>query len=101
MNRLFDAKEASFEDLPISLVTGFVRNGQCVLPGVDRGADILASPLGAHQPPLVEQGHVSSRVDLAHNVEAPSREGQSLGVEVRDQAAQFGGQPWNGSSTSF
>jgi hypothetical protein len=90
MNRLLDPKATIFDHPPIGLVGSLVRDGECLFGCVERGAHILAYPLRANPPSLVEKFDMTRGVDLAHEVEASSGEWQTLGLEVWDQSTQLG-----------
>ncbi len=92
MNRLLDPKATIFDHPPIGLVGSLVREDKCLFGRVDRGTHILAYPLRANQPSLVEKFDMTRGVDLAHEVEASSGEWQTPGLEVRDQSTQLGSQ---------
>lgn len=95
MDRLLDAKGSSFDHLPVSFLIGFVGESQSLLTGVEGSAHVFADPLCPNQPAIIEHLRIAGRINLTHEVKAPSRNGQSLGVEVRDQAPQLRCQLWN------
>ena len=100
MDRFLDPKDSRFDFSPTSLVAGFVRNGQPLHASVDRGSHILPYPPRPDQPAFVEQFDIARRVDLAHEVKASGRQGQSFALKVWDQSAQFARQLWHGDPPS-
>src|ERR671915_505473 len=89
MDRLLDTKGSSFNHLPVSFLSGFVGESQSLLTGVEGSAHVFADPLCPNQPAVIEHFRIAGRIKLTHEVKAPSRNWQSLGVEVRDQAPQL------------
>ena len=93
MHGLREAKDPSFEQLPVGSLARLVREGQGLPGRVDRSADVLARPLATDQPSFVEDLDIAARVYFAHEVEAACGQRYPGGGDVGEQATQVGRQP--------
>jgi len=90
MHRFLDYEATCFDQVPSDLGAGLMPEGNRLRLGVDRRANVFATPLGAETPNFVQHFDGSAGVDFAHEMQPPSRQGHPPGW---DQDAQGSAQP--------
>jgi len=70
MHWFFQTKAPRFEQLPFGLGVGLLPKGNGLVAGMNGGPDIVAAPLQADEPGLVQQFDLAVRVDVAHEMQA-------------------------------
>src|SRR6266536_238174 len=90
MNSFLDYEATCFDQEPSDLGGGLMPEGNRLRLGVDRRANVFATPLGAEPPNFVQHFDRSAGVDFAHEMQPPSRQGHP---SRWDQPAQGSVQP--------